>query len=116
MNEIGNNGCYDDENECYDECEEQRHVHEFLGSVKLAEECEDRHNHRFAGVSGEAMGPEYKHVHKIKTRTDFFEDHFHYINDVSGPPIDVGHGKHVHLVKGFTSVNDGIGTHISLQH
>ena len=35
--------------------EEQRHVHEFLGSTKLAEEEEERHNHRFAGVTGEAI-------------------------------------------------------------
>jgi hypothetical protein len=33
----------------------QRHVHEFEGSTKLAEEGADRHNHRFAGVTGQAI-------------------------------------------------------------
>ncbi|MGF7050283.1 hypothetical protein J2T13_004808 [Paenibacillus sp. DS2015] len=33
----------------------QRHVHEFEGSTKLAEEGADRHNHRFAGVTGESV-------------------------------------------------------------
>ncbi len=32
--------------------EEQTHVHEFEGSTHLAEAGQDRHNHRFAGVTG----------------------------------------------------------------
>ena len=35
--------------------EEQSHVHEFLGSTRLAELEEEPHNHRFAGVSCEAI-------------------------------------------------------------
>ena len=31
------------------------HVHEFEGSTMFAEECDDKHNHRFAGVTGEAI-------------------------------------------------------------
>lgn len=34
---------------------EQGHVHEFLGSTHLAEAGQDRHNHRFAGVTDEAI-------------------------------------------------------------
>ena len=37
--------------------ETQKHVHEFVGSVRLAElNSDDVHNHRFAGVSGQAKG------------------------------------------------------------
>ncbi len=86
---------------------EQRHVHEFLGSTQIAEEEEDPHNHRFAGVSGEAILAKESHIHKIWTRTDFFEEHFHEIEDSTGPAIEVGNGKHIHFVKGETTFNDG---------
>lgn len=88
--------------------ETQTHVHEFLGSTKLAEENEERHNHRFAGVSGEVIPiKDGNHIHLINTRTDFF-DHFHNIIKVkTGPAINVGGGKHVHFVKGVTTLNDG---------
>ena len=84
----------------------QTHVHEFLGSTKLAEEKEERHNHRFAGVSGQAIPYKDSHIHKICTRTDFF-DHFHEIEKKTEPAIDVGEGKHVHFVKGKTTFEDG---------
>lgn len=84
----------------------QTHVHEFLGSVKLAEEGEDRHNHRFAGVSGQVIPVGSTHVHEIIARTDFL-DHFHEIIDRSGPAIWVGDNKHVHFVEGNTTVVDG---------
>ncbi|SDO67098.1 YmaF family protein [Clostridium gasigenes] len=90
-------------NNCSDPCKKQTHVHEFLGSTKFAEEGDDRHNHRFAGISGEAIPEHGSHVHKIKTRTDFL-DHFHEICVTTGPAIPVGNGKHVHLVTGVTTV------------
>ncbi|MCX7772703.1 MAG: YmaF family protein [Clostridia bacterium] len=93
------------DNDCH---ENHRHVHEFEGSTQLAEENDERHNHRFAGVSGEAVpASNGSHKHRIFTRTDFFEDHFHDIETFTGPAIDVGNGKHVHFVKGRTTVNDG---------
>jgi len=86
----------------------QTHVHEFEGSVKIAEAGEDPHNHRFAGVTGEAIQmSDRNHFHKLSVNTDFYEEHFHMIIDKTGPAIDVGNGKHVHLVKGRTTVNDG---------
>lgn len=86
----------------------QLHVHEFLGSTKLAELEEDPHNHRFAGVSGEAKSVEdCQHIHKIATRTDFFEDHFHEICVWSEEAICVGDGKHVHFVSGQTEEAEG---------
>jgi hypothetical protein len=86
-------------------CKEQKHVHEFLGSTRLAELDEDPHNHRFAGVSGEAIPCGCSHVHEIMVRTDFF-DHFHFIKVITGPAIPVGKGRHVHFVKAITSCND----------
>ena len=86
----------------------QRHVHEFLGSTKIAEIKEDPHNHRFAGVTGEAIGEGSCHVHKIKTNTDFYENHFHMVIDTTGPAIPVGNdGRHIHYVKGMTTKEDG---------
>ncbi len=69
--------------------ERQTHVHEFLGSTRLAEIQTEPHNHRFAGVSGQAIRSGNSHVHRITTNTDFF-DHFHMINVLSGPAIPVG--------------------------
>ncbi|WP_053376558.1 YmaF family protein [Paenibacillus sp. FJAT-27812] len=86
----------------------QRHVHEFEGSTKLAEEGNDRHNHRFAGVTGQAIRVGKSHVHEIDlTNTDFL-NHFHKLKKiVTGPAIPVGNGKHVHFVTGQTTLNDG---------
>lgn len=85
----------------------QTHVHEFVGSVRLAEIEEDPHNHRFAGVSGQAIESGCGHVHRICTRTDFFNNHFHEINAITGPAIPVGGGRHVHFVYACTTRNDG---------
>ncbi|MDF2571109.1 MAG: YmaF [Sporomusa sp.] len=79
------------------------HVHEFLGSTKLAELEEDPHNHRFAGISDEVIPVGNNHVHEIFTRTDFYEDHFHKICIRTGLAILVGNGKHVHFVDGTTT-------------
>ncbi|MDC0759200.1 YmaF family protein [Brevibacillus porteri] len=84
----------------------QRHVHEFLGSTQLAEEGADRHNHRFAGVTGQAIPRGKSHVHVIRSNTDFF-NHLHRVRIVTGPAIPVGNGKHVHFVSGRTTFNDG---------
>lgn len=86
----------------------QRHVHEFEGSTRLAEEGADRHNHRFAGVTGQAIRVGKSHVHEIDlTKTDFL-NHFHNLKKIrTGPAIQVGNGKHVHFVTGRTTLNDG---------
>ncbi|MEH7503795.1 YmaF family protein [Neobacillus drentensis] len=84
----------------------QTHVHEFLASTKLAEEGEDRHNHRFAGVTSEVIPKGDSHVHVILTNTDFL-DHHHEVGIQTGPSIPVGNGKHVHFVNGITTLDDG---------
>nr|WP_230576803.1 YmaF family protein [Bacillus rhizoplanae] len=84
----------------------QTHVHEFVASTKLAEEGNDRHNHRFAGFTSEVIPKGDNHVHIIMVNTDFF-DHHHKVAIETGPAIPVGDGKHVHYVKGTTTLDDG---------
>lgn len=88
--------------------ETQKHVHEFVGSVRLAElNSDDVHNHRFAGVSGQAIPCKGSHIHRIATRTDFFNDHFHIIDVFTGPAIHVGKDRHIHFVYAVTRESDG---------
>ncbi len=90
------------------DCERpQRHVHEIQGSVQIAEREEDPHNHRFATVSGEAipMG-KHDHVHDVKFRTDFYENHFHEFYGRTGGAIPVG-DRHVHFLESVTTKDDG---------
>ncbi len=87
--------------------EEQRHVHEVLGSVKIAEAQEDPHNHRFATVTGEAiLSGANDHVHEVKFRTDFYENHFHEFYGRTSGMIPVG-DRHVHFLESVTEVSDG---------
>lgn len=86
----------------------QKHVHEIVGSTKIAEENGECHNHRFATVSDEAIqicGED--HVHEVKLRTDFFDDHFHEFYGKTSGAIWVGDNRHVHFIKDFTNVEDG---------
>lgn len=93
---------------CPCEPRQQRHVHEILGSVMIAEREEDPHNHRFATVSCEAIPlSNGDHVHEIRFRTDFYEDHFHEFAGRSGGMIDVGGGRHVHFIESQTNVEEG---------
>lgn len=90
---------YDDEDCC--KKEKQFHDHEFLGSTRLAELGDpDAHNHRFAGVSSPVILVEGGHVHRVKLRTDFF-DYFHKFEAISGLPIPVGDGRHIHFVEAY---------------
>lgn len=83
-----NNRCnernYNNQNYNYNSCENYYididHVHEYESSTKLAEDCPDRHNHRVAGVTGEAILCDggRNHVHKINDNTDYV-DHHHEI-------------------------------------
>ena len=94
-------------------CEEEvrNHVHEFLGSTEIVREGEngEYHNHRFAGVSGDAIPCKGgSHIHRIVNRTDNFNDHYHVIDICTGPAIPVGNGqRHVHYVFACTRESDG---------
>lgn len=84
----------------------QTHVHEFLASTKLAEEGDDRHNHRFAGVTSEVIPRGNSHIHVLMVNTDYL-DHHHEVAIETGPAIRVSEDKHVHFVKGTTTLDDG---------
>jgi len=47
-----------------------------------------------------------KHVHEVKFRTDFYEDHYHEFCGKTGGAIKVG-DRHVHFLKSCTTVDDG---------
>ena len=87
----------------------QTHVHEFEESTKLAEENEDRHNHRLAGVTSEVIflhDGTGRHVHAICANTDFL-DHHHEIGVITDPNIELDDtGKHIHIVRGTTTFDD----------
>lgn len=93
---------YKDSCHCDDE---QRHVHELLGSVLIAG-CKTPHNHRFATVTGEAIpcGP-HDHVHEVVFRTDFYDEHYHEFKGRTGGAIQVG-DRHVHFIESVTSIDD----------
>ena len=86
--------------------ETQTEVHEFQGSTMLAEECNDRHNHRFAGVTSQQVPFGADHVHTFLVNTDFL-DHHHEVGGITGQPIPVDNGKHIHFVDFFTTMDDG---------
>ena len=84
----------------------QSHDHEIEASVMLAEEGNERHNHRFATVTSQVIPlPHDNHKHAFMVSTDFF-DHLHEVAGETGPAIDVGNGKHVHYAKGMSTCND----------
>ena len=84
----------------------QTHTHEVQGSVMLAEQGQDRHNHRFATVTTqEILLSHGDHKHNFSVNTDFF-DHLHEVAGETGGAINVGNGKHVHFAKGNSTIND----------
>ena len=97
---------------CDKECKDdmQTHVHEVVGSVRLAEIEEDPHNLRFAGVTDQVIPVPGGHIHKLQTKTDFYEEHFHPICVKTGLPVRVGEGedaRHVHFIDSNTNLEDG---------
>lgn len=87
------------------DCDTQSHVHEFAGSEMIAGKIP--HNHRFAGVTSQAVKKGKSHIHYILVNDDFFVNHYHEVGVKTGPAVYVGCGKHVHLVKGETTINFG---------
>lgn len=90
--------------------DERTHVHEYLESTKFAEEGDDKHNHRLAGVTGEAIPIRggRNHVHKINNDNTDYVDHYHKICVTTSPAISIpGTNKHVHIICGKTTTVDG---------
>lgn len=87
---------------------QQTHTHEFLGSTKLAVEGNLRHNHRFSGVTSQAIHlSDGNHIHEIISNTDFVFDHLHQLTIETGPGIPICDGRHIHFVKGITTIGRG---------
>jgi hypothetical protein len=89
---------------------EQTHVHEVLGSVRLAGPRERIHDHRFAGVTEEVILVPGGHIHRFFTKTDFTKGHFHPICVETGLQVPVGTGKdrrHVHFIHARTECEAG---------
>jgi len=84
----------------------QTHVHEYLGSTKIDASVVP-HNHRFAGVTGEAIPEGNSHVHQLFGNTDFFVGHLHELGAKTGPAIPVGKGRHIHFAYGKTTKDAG---------
>ena len=55
----------------------ETHNHEVQGSVRLAGEGCEEHNHRFATVSGDAIAVGQSHVHNVAFTTDTYDGHSH---------------------------------------
>lgn len=86
----------------------QTHVHEFLGSTKIAGPRNREHNHRFAGVTSEVIPlPGGNHKHGLFTSTDFTENHLHELATETGPAIPVGKDRHIHFIKATTTLDAG---------
>lgn len=78
--------------------------------VRIVEENGDEpHNHQFSGVTGEEIRVPGGHIHRLRTRTDFFENHFHEINVLTERQVLVGEGddqRHVHFIDAQTQEAD----------
>ena len=57
----------------------QKHVHEVLGSVKIYDEKGECHNHRFAGMTGEAVSVRNgkSHIHYVYAKNEISDGHRH---------------------------------------
>ena len=81
-----------------------------FGGVPLAELREDPHNHRFAGITEKVIFVPGGHIHRLFTKTDFYECHFHPICVETELQIPVGCGedrRHVHFIDSKTECEDG---------
>lgn len=101
-------------NECRPRPSAQTHTHEFTASTELALHGNLRHNHRFAGVTSEAIPVGNNHIHKIKVNTAFDIGHYHEVVVRTGPGITVNPDApleeqvHIHFVEGETTVNGAV--------
>ncbi|HHX72773.1 MAG TPA: hypothetical protein GX701_07615 [Clostridiales bacterium] len=88
---------------------EQTHVHEVLGSVRLAGPRERIHDHRFARALRKRLSPCPAGIF-TDFSTDFTKGHFHPICVETGLQVPVGTGKdrrHVHFIYARTECEAG---------
>ncbi|VBB05259.1 ymaf [Lucifera butyrica] len=84
----------------------ERHVHTFLTEADVAAE----HQHVIVGVTGPARLDMPVHVHRLHVRTSFLAEedggHWHWVDVMTCPPIDLPDGNHTHYFQGTTSYDD----------
>ncbi|WP_026888965.1 YmaF family protein [Clostridium beijerinckii] len=106
-NNYNNYGSYNNQNQNQAN-KKETHNHEFQSSVDYVKDDEGmEHSHRMAGVTGPSIRYGQSHVHKVMSFIDTSTDHYHEINDTTGPALYLNGKKHVHLLSGKTSYDDG---------
>lgn len=86
----------------------ETHNHEFQSSVDYVKDDEGiEHSHHIAGFTGPSIRYGQSHVHKVNVFIDTSSHHYHEISDTTGPALYVNGRKHVHLLSGKTSYDDG---------
>lgn len=84
------------------------HNHEFHSITDYEKDDEGmHHNHIISGVTGPAIPYGQSHSHRVIVFTDTSGDHYHEISDMTGPALYINDRKHVHLLQGRTSYDDG---------
>lgn|GEM_PF-4150397 len=84
----------------------ETHVHEFTGFTEHAEKGGHKHSHRFSGVTSEVLQKGDSHVHVLFADIDS-SNHRHSVAIITGPAIPISDGKHIHVIKGATTQEDG---------
>lgn len=88
--------------------ERKGHNHEFQSSVDYEKDDEGmEHSHHIAGVTGPAIKYGQSHVHKVYGFADTSTDHYHEINDTTSTALYINEKKHVHVLRGKTTYDDG---------
>lgn len=83
------------------------HLHEVQGSVQVAGNSCEAHNHRFATVSCEPIELcNGGHAHRVTFRTDTYEGHYHEFSGQTTDAFPVCDG-HVHYLEGYTTESCG---------
>lgn len=86
----------------------ETHNHEFQSSANYEKDNEGmEHSHRIAGVTGPSIRYGQSHVHKVNVFIDTSSHHYHEISDTTSPALYVNGRKHVHLLRGTTTYDDG---------
>lgn len=109
-NNYNSYGSYNKQKDQYEEDTYKRkgHNHEFQSNVDYKKDDEGMdHSHRMVGVTGPSINYGKSHVHRLRVFTDTSGDHYHEVSDITGPALYINNKKHVHLIKGTTSYDDG---------
>jgi hypothetical protein len=82
------------------------HTHKFFGFTDYTDKCKHRHNHYFSGRSSQVIPKSSSHVHAIYVDINSSNNHQHCIGQKSESDISIGKGKHIHIIKGITTLNE----------